>query len=61
VLVQEPDRRLLTPATALLHDQYSTNIPQQAAGVVIAILPMLAAFVVGQRWLVRGIAAGVGK
>jgi ABC-type glycerol-3-phosphate transport system permease component len=61
VLVQDPDKRLLTPATALLSDQYSTNIPQQAAGVAIAILPMLAAFVVGQRWLVRGITAGVGK
>jgi ABC-type glycerol-3-phosphate transport system permease component len=61
VLVQDPGKRLLTPATALLSDQYSTNIPQQAAGVAIAILPMLAAFVIGQRWLVRGITAGVGK
>ena len=42
VLVQDPSRRLLTPATALLNDQYSTNVPQNTAGVLIAILPMLA-------------------
>ena len=61
VLVQDPDRRLLTPATALLADQYSTNIPRNAAGVLIAIVPMLLVFLLGQRSLVRGILAGVGK
>jgi ABC-type glycerol-3-phosphate transport system permease component len=61
VLVQDPSRRLLTPATALLSDQYSTDIPKQAAGVLIAVLPMLFVFLLGQRSLVRGVAAGVGK
>jgi ABC-type glycerol-3-phosphate transport system permease component len=61
VLVQDPGRRLLTPATALLASQYSTNTPRNAAGVLIAILPILVVFLVGQRWLVRGILAGVGK
>ena len=61
VLVQDPSRRLVTPATALLADQYSTDIPKNAAGVLIAILPMLAVFLFGQRFLVRGILAGVGK
>lgn len=61
VLVQDPGKRLLTPSTALLADQYSTNIPRNAAGVLIAILPMLLVFLLGQRSLVRGILAGVGK
>jgi raffinose/stachyose/melibiose transport system permease protein len=61
VLVQDPGRRLLTPATALLADQFSTNVPRNAAGVLIAILPMLLVFLVGQRSIVRGILAGVGK
>jgi ABC-type glycerol-3-phosphate transport system permease component len=61
VLVQDPAKRLLTPATALLSDQYSTNVPKNAAGVLIAIVPMLIVFLIGQRALVRGILAGVGK
>jgi raffinose/stachyose/melibiose transport system permease protein len=61
VLVQDPARRLLTPATALLSDQYDTNTPRNTAGVLIALLPMLAVFLLGQRSLVRGILAGVGK
>jgi raffinose/stachyose/melibiose transport system permease protein/N-acetylglucosamine transport system permease protein len=61
VLVQDPSRRLLTPATALLSDQFSTNVPKNTAGVLIAILPLLAVFLLGQRSLVRGILAGVGK
>jgi raffinose/stachyose/melibiose transport system permease protein len=61
VLVQDPSRRLLTPATALLNDQYNTNTPRNTAGVLIALLPMLLVFLIGQRSLVRGILAGVGK
>jgi raffinose/stachyose/melibiose transport system permease protein len=61
VLVQDPGRRLLTPATALLSDQYSTEIPKEAAAVLIALLPMLIVFLLGQRSLVRGIVSGVGK
>jgi ABC-type glycerol-3-phosphate transport system permease component len=61
VLVQDPSRRLLTPATALLSDQFSTNVPKNTAAVLIAILPLLAVFLLGQRSLVRGILAGVGK
>lgn len=61
VLVQDPSLRLLTPATTLLADQYSTDIPREAAGVLIAVLPMLAVFLLGQKWLVRGVVAGVGR
>jgi raffinose/stachyose/melibiose transport system permease protein len=61
VIVQDPALRLLVPATALLAGQYNTNTPQLAAGVVIALVPMVAVFLAGQRALVRGITAGVGK
>lgn len=61
VLVQDPGQRTLTVSAALLADQYSTDIPKEAAGVVVAIIPMLVVFLIGQRYLVRGIAAGVGK
>lgn len=61
VIVQDPGQRLLVPATALLSDVHNGNIPRNAAGVVIAMVPMLFVFVLGQRALVRGILAGVGK
>jgi ABC-type glycerol-3-phosphate transport system permease component len=61
VLIQDPTRRTLVPATALLADRYLTDVPAQAAGVVIALVPMLLVFMIGQRYLRRGIMAGIGK
>jgi ABC-type glycerol-3-phosphate transport system permease component len=61
VLIQNPAQRTLIPATALLTTRYNTNIPSNAAGVVIALLPMLLVFLFGQRYLQRGILAGIGK
>jgi raffinose/stachyose/melibiose transport system permease protein len=61
VIVQEPSKRLLVPATTLLSDIHSNNIPKNTAGLVIALVPMLLVFLVGQRALVRGILSGVGK
>lgn len=61
VLIQDSSRRTLVPATALLADRYLTDVPAQAAGVVIALVPMLVVFMIGQRYLKQGIMAGVGK
>lgn len=61
VLVQDPSQRLATPAVTLLADEYWTNIPAMAAGVLIVLLPMLWVFFLAQRWLAKGILAGMGK
>lgn len=61
VLVQDPAQRLLIPSTALLADRFSSDVPRDAAGVLIALLPIVLVFLAGQRALVRGITAGVGK
>ncbi len=61
VLIQDPVKRPLTAAVALLSDQYSTNTPKLAAGVLIAILPVIVVFLFAQRFLAKGVAAGVGK
>lgn len=61
ILVQDSEKRLLIPATSSLADEHATNIPRNAAGVVIAMIPMFMVFLAGQRALVRGILAGVGK
>ncbi|HEY7660456.1 MAG TPA: carbohydrate ABC transporter permease [Actinomycetota bacterium] len=61
VLIQDTSRRTLVPATALLADRYLTDVPAQAAGVLIALVPMLVVFMIGQRYLKQGIMAGIGK
>jgi ABC-type glycerol-3-phosphate transport system permease component len=61
VLIQDVAHRTLIPATALLTNRFNTNLPANAAAVVIALVPMLIVFLIGQRHLQRGILAGVGK
>jgi multiple sugar transport system permease protein len=61
VLVQAPALRTLMPSAALLAGQFNTNVPVNAAATVIAIVPMLLVFLIGQRFLQRGILAGLGK
>jgi multiple sugar transport system permease protein len=61
VLVQAPALRTLMPSAALLAGQFNTDIPVNAAATVIAIVPMLLVFLIGQRFLQRGILAGLGK
>lgn len=61
ILIQDSGRRTLIPATALLADRYLSDVPSQAAGVLIALVPMLVVFLIGQRYLKRGIMAGIGK
>jgi ABC-type glycerol-3-phosphate transport system permease component len=61
VLIQNPAQRTLIPATTLLTNRYNTDLPANAAAVVLALLPMLIVFLGGQRFLQRGILAGVGK
>jgi ABC-type glycerol-3-phosphate transport system permease component len=61
VIIQNSAQRTLVPATALLTNHYNTDIPANAAAVVIALVPMLIVFLLGQRFLQRGILAGVGK
>lgn len=61
VLVQNPALRTLVVSAALLTNRFNTDIPANAAAALIALVPMLAIFLVAQRYLVKGIAAGVGK
>jgi ABC-type glycerol-3-phosphate transport system permease component len=61
VIIQDSTSRTLIPATALLTNRYNTDIPGNAAAVVIALIPMLVVFLLGQRFLQRGILAGVGR
>jgi ABC-type glycerol-3-phosphate transport system permease component len=61
VLIQNPSSRTLVPATTLLTGRYNSSAPINDAAVVIALIPMLLVFLFGQRYLQRGVLAGVGK
>ena len=61
MLVQNPALRTLVVSAALLTNRYNTDIPANAGAALVALVPMLLVFLVAQRYLVKGIAAGVGK
>lgn len=61
VLTSDPTVRTATVAISALVGQYNTGTTVQAAGVVIALLPMVAVFLVAQRFLTRGITSGAVK
>ena len=55
------NKMTLSSGLASLQGQYSTNYPQLMAGSLLAIWPMLAAFVVFQKKFIEGIATTGGK
>jgi len=58
LLITSPNRETLPLGLSGLMDQYSTQIPTYAAGVVIAITPAVAMFVFLQRYVVSGLTDG---
>ncbi|NUS13963.1 MAG: carbohydrate ABC transporter permease [Streptomyces sp.] len=61
ILTQSPDNRVLPMALWTFQGEFTVNVPAILAAVVLSTLPMLAAYLVGRRYLVRGLTAGFGK
>ncbi|GAA0927075.1 carbohydrate ABC transporter permease [Pseudonocardia zijingensis] len=61
ILTQSADKRVLPMALWTFQGEFSVNVPAVLAAVVLSTLPMLAAYVLGRRYLVRGLTAGFGK
>jgi ABC-type glycerol-3-phosphate transport system permease component len=61
VFLQSDGARTLMAGLALFKGKYTTDIPLTMAGVVIAIIPTLIVYVVGQRYFVRGMTHGALK
>jgi len=61
VLIAKPQFKTLTQGIMLLKGQYSTNYAVLCAGLTFAILPVLAAFIVLQKQVIRGLMAGAVK
>jgi len=60
LLVLQRERTLMVGITAL-RGEYSTNVPLLAAGIVLAAAPIVVLYLVFQRRIVAGIAAGAVK
>lgn len=61
IITTDPDLRTIQLGLAMFSGRYGTQWTLLAAGSLIATLPAIIAFLVGQRWLVRGIAIGSAK
>ena len=61
VLTQSHRRRVLTLGLWSFQNQYGLDVPGLMAGVVLSALPVLALYLFGRRYLLRGLAAGFGK
>ncbi len=61
VFLQNEDSRTLMSGLAQFQGRYSTNQPLILAGALIAITPIVLLYLVGQRFFVRGLTAGIGK
>ncbi|MCI2415836.1 carbohydrate ABC transporter permease [Saccharopolyspora sp. K220] len=61
ILTQSAEQRVLPMALWTFQGEFTVNVPAVLAAVVLSTLPMLAAYVLGRRYLVRGLTAGFSK
>lgn len=58
VVNSTPDKLSLSAGLAIMQGQFTTNYPMLMAGATLASLPMIVLFVVFQKRMIEGIAAG---
>lgn len=61
ILTQSSSVRVLPLSLWTYQGQFAVNVPAVLAAVTLSALPVLAAFIVGRRYLVSGLTAGFGK
>jgi hypothetical protein len=61
VLKQSSSDRVLPLALWSFQDEMTINVPVVMAAVVLTSVPMMTLYVLGRRYLVAGLTAGVGK
>ncbi len=61
VFLQEGSRRTLMVGLTVFKSRYHLDIPLVMAGMLWATIPMLLLYLVGQRFLIRGLTAGATK
>ena len=61
VFLQDDNARTLTAGLTFFQGRFMQNEPLVMTGALVATLPMLALYIAGQRFFIRGLAAGFGK
>ena len=61
VFLQDDNARTLTAGLTFFQGRFMTNEPLVMTGALVATLPMLALYIFGQRYFIRGLSAGFGK
>ncbi|MDH6194718.1 ABC-type glycerol-3-phosphate transport system permease component [Mycobacterium frederiksbergense] len=58
VFLQEDDKKTLMVGITGFQSRFSLDIPTIMSGMVVATLPLVAAYLFGQRYFIRGLTAG---
>jgi len=61
VFIGDDALKTLPVGLATLSSRAVTDFPSVFAGMTIAAVPMIALFIAGQKYFVRGLSEGVGK
>ena len=61
VFLQDDNARTLTAGLTFFQGRFISNEPLVMTGALIATVPMLLLYIVGQRFFIRGLTAGFGK
>jgi raffinose/stachyose/melibiose transport system permease protein len=61
VFLQNEGSRTLMAGLTQFQGRFVTNEPLVLAGALLSILPVVALYLSGQRFFVRGLTAGIGK
>jgi ABC-type glycerol-3-phosphate transport system permease component len=61
VLLPQDDLRPLMVGVTVFGTRYNTNVPVAMMGMLMASIPMLIAYLAGQRYFIQGLVAGAIK
>jgi ABC-type glycerol-3-phosphate transport system permease component len=61
VLLPKEELRTLMVGITVFGSRYNNDVPVQMAGMLLASVPMLAVYLLGQRYFIRGLVAGALK
>jgi ABC-type glycerol-3-phosphate transport system permease component len=61
VFLQSQQQRTLVVGLTVFSSLYSLDVPELMAGMTLATIPIVAFYLLGQRYLIRGLMSGVGR
>lgn len=61
VFLQNEQQRTLMVGLTLFNGLYSLDVPELMAGMTLATVPVVVVYLIGQRYLMRGLLGGIGK